>query len=329
MNKLTPQTIKLWVRHWLYRSAELSGSLAAAEKRMQTGKTILMYHRILPDEQWANYPIPSLALPVSVFRAQLAWLVRFADVMTVEKAIKMAMPTTRPIICLTFDDGYWDNWEVVAPVAAEYGVKCTFFLPTTPIANSQILWHDQAVLSWQQLAPMIQSETGVTNLENWLNVLKKMNLEQRLNQLSCISADANTAPFYRLMTPDQAAELAHQGHEIGSHTVTHPLLPQLNRQQLEQELGQSRHELQTWTGQLIEGIGYPNGDHSDLVIEVARQVGYHYGCQTQSGLNRPNTPPFQLFRYDVTPQKTMKANGSADLLAFRAHISAWRLPLHL
>ena len=156
-----------------------------------------------------------------------------------------------------------------------------------------------------------------------------MNPKQRLKNVARISADSASAPFYRLMTPEQSAELARQGHEIGSHTVTHPLLPQLGPDDLEDELAQSRRQLQAWSGQPIHGIGYPNGDHSALVVKIAQQVGYHYGCQTQSGSNRPNTPPFQLFRYDITPQKTMYASGSADLLAFRAHISAWRPRLYL
>ena len=31
------------------------------------------------------------------------------------------------ILCLTFDDAYWENWEKALPVFAKYGAKATFF----------------------------------------------------------------------------------------------------------------------------------------------------------------------------------------------------------
>ena len=31
------------------------------------------------------------------------------------------------ILCLTFDDAYWENWEKALPVFVKYGAKASFF----------------------------------------------------------------------------------------------------------------------------------------------------------------------------------------------------------
>jgi peptidoglycan/xylan/chitin deacetylase (PgdA/CDA1 family) len=53
------------------------------------------------------------------------------------------------------------------------------------------------------------------------------------------------------MTVEQARELAARGHEIGSHTVTHPLLPALSDAQLADELSRSQDFL-------VANVGVPD-----------------------------------------------------------------------
>ena len=98
---------------------------------MQDGVTVLMYHRILDDARAIAYPFASLAMPVSWFRSQVQWLGEHARVVTMREAFGSEPGLTgdgKPVVCLSFDDGYEDNYELAAPILNEFGVRGTFFI---------------------------------------------------------------------------------------------------------------------------------------------------------------------------------------------------------
>lgn len=63
-------------------------------------------------------------------------------------------------------------------------------------------------------------------------------------------------------------EMADAGQEIGSHTVTHPELPNLTDEELIAELRGSKEFLQDITGQPVLSIAYPFGEVDERVIHL-------------------------------------------------------------
>ena len=136
------------------RVAKYSGLLWAHERRMRSKITMLMYHRILEDADCADYPFPSLVMPRSLFEAQVEWLAEHARVSTVSNALSHAHDSsihTRPLICLTFDDGYVDNFELAAPMLEARGLCGTFFITAGAVEAQKTLWHDRAATMWSLL----------------------------------------------------------------------------------------------------------------------------------------------------------------------------------
>jgi peptidoglycan/xylan/chitin deacetylase (PgdA/CDA1 family) len=67
-------------------------------------------------------------------------------------------------------------------------------------------------------------------------------------------------------------ELSEQGHEIGSHTITHPHLTQLSEIELREELNQSQDDINlNIPNQSCLTFAYPHGDQNEYVQTVTSE----------------------------------------------------------
>ena len=62
-------------------------------------------------------------------------------------------------------------------------------------------------------------------------------------------------------------------HEVASHTLTHPMLPNLSESEILREIGEDCKKLESLCGYPISGMAYPGGgvNHDSRVMEVIRQ----------------------------------------------------------
>lgn len=105
-----------------------------------------------------------------------------------------------------------------------------------------------------------------------------------------------------------------QGIEFGSHTCSHPELPQLSSN-LDREFRdsfQAIHEKLHDT--LLPSLAYPYGDYSERIAEKARLTGYASALTTEAGTNSNNTDLFKLRRavvrrYDSTEIFAARVSG--------------------
>lgn len=87
--------------------------------------------------------------------------------------------------------------------------------------------------------------------------------------------------YYRdqkMLNKKQIIELKREGIEIGSHTVTHPNLTVISKDQLKEELIQSKNELETIIGDKVTSFAYPGGIYDKNVIDMCKKIGYKIGC---------------------------------------------------
>ncbi|MBL8901601.1 MAG: polysaccharide deacetylase family protein [Planctomycetes bacterium] len=329
------------VRWSLDIGARAFGVLAACEARMRRGLTVLTYHRVLPEERCASYPFPALVISEAAFAAQVAWLAQRCEVLPLGQALPLAQSGAkprRPLVSITFDDGYADNHDLAAPILEANGVRATFFVTTGFLEASRPLWFDRgaellraadaaraaraaARTSGFASAP---SEDPPGALLGWLEALKRESAELRERFLSALESESGRAvPLtgYEPMTRAEVLALHRRGHELGSHSQTHPILPSLGDEELRAEIAGSRELLQQWSGAPLEGFCYPNGDCDERVLAAVRDAGYRYACTTRDGVAGAGDDPLALPRICVTHHAIAAANGRFHLTAFRAEVS--------
>ena len=99
-----------------------------------------------------------------------------------------------------------------------------------------------------------------------------------------------------LMDVAQIREWLAAGHEIGSHTLTHPQLTRLSPAAAREEIAASKKKLEDVFGRAIEHFCYPYGDWNPAVRDLVIAAGYRTACTTDHGVNTAAVLPFELRR---------------------------------
>ena len=162
---------------------------------------------------------------------------------------------------------------------------------------------------------VITFDDGYTNvLENALEPLAQANLKAIQFLLpnllgKCNEWDLSSGEVREpLMDAAQVREWLAAGHEIGSHTLTHPFLTRLPLETAREEITASKKKLEDLFGRPIEHFCYPYGDWNPAVRDLVMEAGYRTACTVDFGINTPETPRFELKRVTARyPSRSWKA----------------------
>jgi peptidoglycan/xylan/chitin deacetylase (PgdA/CDA1 family) len=145
-----------------------------------------------------------------------------------------------------------------------------------------------------------------------------------------LAAEAQARPD-RLATMDwdELRALVERGFTVGSHTISHPHLPQLGDAELDRELRESRARIEDELGRACRLLAYPYGEHDARVQAAARRAGYDAAFALWAGASRTNAyalPRVDFYRGDSLLRTMLKASfvkpHAAALLARRRARSA-------
>jgi peptidoglycan/xylan/chitin deacetylase (PgdA/CDA1 family) len=273
---------------------------------------ICSYHRFSEREGGAPISARAFAEQVKYLAAHysLVPLSRLANFMR-----KREIPPN--LAAITIDDGYRDAYEIAFPILRKYGAPATVFVVTEFVEGTTWLWTDKPRYLIELAAQRaFEIEIGEKELRLELNggasramaahavnaALKPLSEEARDATIERLAFDLRVKPperppaEYGAITWRQAREMADAGVEIGSHTLTHPILTRLSDDRLREEVGRSRDRIQDALGREVETFCYPNGDYDPRAqLEVAR-AGYRCAVTTEVGLNNERNDPLALRR---------------------------------
>ena len=111
-----------------------------------------------------------------------------------------------------------------------------------------------------------------------------------------------------LMDMAQIKDWLAAGHEVGSHTLTHPMLTQISPEQAREEIFDSKKSLEDLFGVPIRHFCYPYGDWNPALRDLVREAGYQTASTTNPGVNHAAVSPFELKRMTARHQtRSLKA----------------------
>lgn len=275
--------------------------------------SIFIFHRVVPQAD----PL----LPDEPDAGQFETIVQFIKknfhVLSLAAAVQRLATGNLPAAaaCITFDDGYADNFSVAAPILMKHGLDATFFIASGFI-NGGRMWNDTVIeavrkadageLDWRDIGLGLHAvgdaQSRVTAYQQILGHLKYFDIEQRRELTEEIACRAKLPAHSRLMmTSEQVSGLHAMGMTIGGHTVTHPILAKLDESKARQEIQSGRAMLAEWTGVEPSLFAYPNGvpgrDYSSRDVELVRKSGFNAAVSTAWGVATGATNIFELPRF--------------------------------
>lgn len=299
------------------KSFAFSTGLSAWLARRRPARRVLMFHGV--DE---------VEMPVEAFEANLRWLAARFNVVPlatmVDGVLQGRAPDARGELVLTFDDGLGNHFDAAYPVLRKLRLPATYFVCPELIERQAWIWNQEARERLKTLGAQARRDFGVgsvgtdnADVEALVERMKALPIADRQRAESelrgrtpAFEASALQRRRFDPLTWDELGRLDPELITIGSHTLSHPILPTIDDAMLEREVRDSRRMLEQRLGRTVDLFCYPNGAQDDRVhAAVARH--YRAAVTTRYGLVADSTDAHRMMR--------IPAARSLPTLAWRMH----------
>ena len=163
---------------------------------------------------------------------------------------------------MTFDDGLRNNLTVVYPILRELQLPATMFVCPALVESGEWLWNHEMRCRLQTLAAADRAELRTellapgTSVDPIIEWMKTLQLQHRRTAEAIIrQATTGFQPTeaqreaFDIMNWKNLRSLDRNLITVGSHTLSHPILTKLSRQEIESEILESCRRLNNgWNG---------------------------------------------------------------------------------
>ena len=281
---------------------------------------ILRYHAVC--DPGADYAAPGICVSPAAFEQHVKYLASNYRVLPLPEAVEsLKRGKTLPpnAAAITFDDGYADNLAA-ARTLARYGLSGTFYITAGCLADGAPFWPSELrtlvrAITTPRIELRLKGSTVRVPLDtprdrtSAISVLSKMfkahpipvreDLRDQLRTLAGMPA----APSPMLAWEDLVT-MREIGMVIGSHTVSHPNLPNAGLDAARKEIVQSKAMLESCIGQPVTMFSYPNGGAerymTPAIAQLVREAGFEAASTSRNAFAGPASDPFALERVQVT-----------------------------
>jgi peptidoglycan/xylan/chitin deacetylase (PgdA/CDA1 family) len=279
------------LKHTLVNWLDYCGGLKLARFITRKKPMLLMYHRIVNDPV-----IPGI--DPNIFEAQIAYLKKHFNVMNLKEFYQVLTTDKVPdnTIVLSFDDGHQDFFTNAWPIIKKYDITATLFITTGFVDNQCWLWPDllRYILLNTQKSQVEINDLGMFDLTKqrtskaWntiadycltLTAEKRAQFIKALAEQLGVVVTSEPQPPFMPVNWHQLREMQTQGLDVGSHSVTHPILSLVTAEDLDLELAASKLRIEQELHCVPQGVCYPNGMANDISTQVTScsKKYYQYG----------------------------------------------------
>lgn len=224
---------------------------------------------------------------------------------------------------ITFDDGFYNNYKIAAPILKKRKLYATFYLTTSFIDKNETSWIDKIEhmiekLKIKKTINIFNKKFNIDNTKkekiNFLNsiryyakkdntnfnklvliIKKQLGFNYKLNNLNNI--------LDKKMNWSQVRKLNKcEYFTVGGHTVNHPILSFLNDREAKKEIYNSINAIEKKTKIKVKHYSYPEGlkhTFGKREIKLLKNRGISICPSAEFGFNNKYTDLFNLKRIFV------------------------------
>lgn len=202
--------------------------------------------------------------------------------------------------CVTFDDGFASFASKVMPLLQRYEIPATLFVCPELIDQSRTLWPEELFQGIEQGDITLSVQTARQMLPQ-LKAMPEREREQKLAELGLDRSTLSPAGDNRSLLDWAALKLLADSPlvEIGSHTLTHPILAQENDQDAERQIMHSKQRIEEVLQISVSSFCYPNGQLQDISQrdeQLVQKAGYRSALASHHALASEQDSVFRLPR---------------------------------
>jgi len=268
--------------------------------------------------------------------AQLRWLKSHFDVISPREIAYVVRVRRGRHVVVTFDDGYLDNFTTAYPILRSNRVPATFFVSTGFLDNPRLPWWDE--IAWMvrtSARPGIELRSHLSSpiifdkpdrqkaIRALLRIYYRLSSGQCAAFMDALAQATGTGRYvdvreHHWMTWDMVREMRAGGMTIGGHTVNHPVLARLSRDEQRSEIVGCRRRLEEELGVPMRSFAYPVGQLDSFNVET-RECLREAGVQTAFSYYGGFRPIESWDDYDV---RRIPIEQSDTFDEFRAKVTA-------
>ena len=265
-----------------------TGMVKRATKRLVEKQVILSI----------SFHDPSKAL----FRACIWWLknngftfISNGDLLLIANGLK-EFPLGAVVV--NVDDGWVGNKHNIIPIINKLEIPVSIFINTDPVEQGDAYW-------WSYVNAANKSNIAQYKVAS-LKLVKNGERNKVINQIKSKILLKGEA-----MTVQDLCEISKSKYiTIGSHTVTHPILPMCTDEESLYEITESKRKLESILKTQVDQFAYPNGDFSLREVNYLKKNGYSLAFSTiPKYLTKENiTDRYTLPRFEMLEDASFAEN---------------------
>jgi len=259
---------------------------------------ILLYHGVPPEGR-------GTIVDGKVFDQHIGFLKQYFELVSPDDLGKKRRVLDKIRVALTFDDGFRNNAEVVAPILRRHRVPAMFFICSRHVTPGKYLWFSylyalEKHFRWNSFSfrgksldmSSGQRQSSIRRLRKFLLNLTPhpsamyQAIDEELPRLEDFIDGDELTSCYAGITYEQMGELAADPlFSIGAHTVDHPFLAKCEREEAFRQIQDNKTWIEQVCHQQCDTIAYPSGDYNATLLKQCRKLGFAQGYAVIPSVN--------------------------------------------
>jgi len=249
-----------------------------------------MYHGI---DEFGNTKYNTRYICVKNFEEQILLFKKKFKIQYLSDLFEERKKSEVPLLSITFDDGFKNNFKYALPILEKYKIPATFFVTALNEVKQPYIWVDLFDILTANYDKTIEflgvkykpDKVGRDMLRKVLINYNEINYREKnyfLNTLltetgNSITDRQDLKDYWELMSDDDIQEVGNSKYvKIGSHGYWHNSLRNMPYENAVKELRDSKKYLEKLVPYKIDSISYPYGRYTRKLLNDAEKLGYKY-----------------------------------------------------